>query len=103
MNLVENASAYLELFLAFSGVVAALAAFVRWGQKGLEKKILAEIEQATHQIQPHANGGKSLSDLHHKLDRFMDYQMAVNEKREKDIYLLKTAVVDLENETEGIA
>lgn len=102
MNVVDEASTYLELFLAFSGVVAALAAFVRWGQKGLERKILDQIQESTRPIHPNANGGRSLNDLHLKLDRFIDYQMAVNEKRDRDIGLLKQAVVDLENETEGI-
>lgn len=91
-------SDYLELFLAFSGVVAALAAFVRWGQKGLEKKISEQINEATSQIKRNANGGQSLKDLHDKVDCLVENQAAIK----RDVDLLKAAVVQLENNAEGI-
>lgn len=92
------AAEYLELFLAFCGVVAALAAFVRWGQKGLERKISEQIRDATSQIRKNANGGQSLKDLHDKVDCLVENQSLIRQ----DVDLLKAAVVQLENEAEGI-
>lgn len=94
----EVISQYLELFLAFCGVVAALAAFVRWGQKGLEKKISEQIKDATSQIQRNANGGQSLKDLHDKVDCLVENQALIK----RDVDLLKVAVVKLKNDAEGI-
>jgi hypothetical protein len=79
MNVVSE---YLELFLAFSGVVAALAAFVRWGQKGLEKKISAQIKEATRQIQPLANGGLSLSDVARGVRELRENQINIGDRLE---------------------
>ncbi len=99
---VDTVRTWVELFLAFAAAFAIFWRLGVWSNRRLEQRIIDVVTEATRQIQPHTNGGKSLSDLHHKIDAFMEYQMAVNEKREKDISLLKTAVVDLENETEGI-
>lgn len=89
---------YLELFLAFAGVIAALAAFVRWGNKGLEAKISEQIRESTEQIRKNANGGQSLKDLHDKVDMLVENQQAIK----ADVDLLKAAVVQLENDSEGI-
>lgn len=64
----------------FGGVLASLIIGLRW----LDKRIDAR----THQIQPETNGGKSLSDLHKKVDQFAEYQKAVNEAREQSIELI---------------
>ena len=56
---------------------------------GLGWWINQKIKEATYQIQPGSNGGKSLTDLHVKFDA-----MAV------DVRVLKKAVVQLEDDME---
>lgn len=48
-----------------------------------------KIKEATYQIQPNSNGGRSLADLHHKFDAMAN-----------DVKLLKKAVVQLEDDME---
>ena len=50
-----------------------------------------KIKEATYQIQPNSNGGKSLNDLHKKVDRIT-----------VDIELVKSAVVQLEDDMEQL-
>jgi hypothetical protein len=50
-----------------------------------------KIKEATYQIQPNTNGGKSLSDLHKKVDSLSD-----------DVKMLKKSVVHLEDEMEDL-
>jgi len=50
-----------------------------------------KIKEATYQIQPSTNGGKSLSDLHSKIDSLAD-----------DVRMLKRSVVNLEDEMEDL-
>ena len=50
-----------------------------------------KIKEATYQIQPNTNGGKSLSDLHKKVDSVID-----------DVRMLKKSVVHLEDEMEDL-
>jgi hypothetical protein len=50
-----------------------------------------KIKEATYQIQPNTNGGKSLSDLHSKVDSLAD-----------DVKMLKKSVVYLEDEMEDL-
>lgn len=50
-----------------------------------------KIKEATYQIQPNSNGGKSLTDLHHKVDALVD-----------DVKMLKKSVVHLEDEMEDL-
>lgn len=50
-----------------------------------------KIKEATYQIQPGTNGGKSLSDLHKKVDRIS-----------VDVELVKSAVVQLEDDMEQL-
>lgn len=53
-------------------IVGTLLAGATWLNKrwnrALERRITDAIAKATKPIQPDANGGKSLADLHHKLD-----------------------------------
>ena len=53
--------------------------------------INTKIKEATYQIQPNTNGGKSLSDLHGKVDSLAD-----------DVRMLKRSVVNLEDEMEDL-
>jgi|DEB0MinimDraft_6_1074348.scaffolds.fasta_scaffold09907_2 outer membrane murein-binding lipoprotein Lpp len=53
--------------------------------------INTKIKVATYQIQPTANGGKSLADLHVKVDRLV-----------LDVELVKSAVVQLEDDVEQL-
>jgi outer membrane murein-binding lipoprotein Lpp len=58
---------------------------------GLGWWINQKIKEATYQIQPNSNGGKSLADLHNKFDVMAD-----------DVKLLKKAVVQLEDDMEDM-
>lgn len=53
--------------------------------------IKQKIREFTYQIQPTANGGKSLADLHKKVDAMRD-----------DVDLLKKAVLQLESDVEEL-
>ena len=53
--------------------------------------INTKIKAATHQIQPNTNGGKSLTDLHKKIDRLSN-----------DVDLIKSAVLQLEDDVEKL-
>lgn len=50
-----------------------------------------KIKEATYQIQPNTNGGKSLSDLHSKVDSLAD-----------DVKILKKSVIQLEDDMEDL-
>ena len=50
-----------------------------------------KIKEATYQIQPNTNGGKSLSDLHSKVDSLVD-----------DVKILKKSVIQLEDDMEDL-
>lgn len=68
MESILPAHEYLELVLSAIGIVVALYGFIRWSTKKLEAKIV----EVTRPIQPGENGGKSLDDLHVKVDRVLD-------------------------------
>lgn len=53
--------------------------------------INTKIKEATYQIQPNTNGGKSLSDLHSKIDSLAD-----------DVKILKKSVIQLEDDMEDL-
>lgn len=75
----------LQIFLGVSAAILVMTGFFRWANRTLESRIVKEIKESTYQIQPHANGGKSLSDLHSKIDCLM-----------RDVGLLKTSMLRLE-------
>lgn len=50
-----------------------------------------KIKAATYQIQPNSNGGKSLGDLHKKVDGLVT-----------DVALLKSAVLQIEDDIEEL-
>lgn len=58
---------------------------------GLGWWIGVKIKDATYQIQPGTNGGKSLSDLHKKIDSLSC-----------DVDLIKSAVLQLEDDMEQL-
>jgi sensor domain CHASE-containing protein len=84
---VDVANAWLDLILATGAVIVLVIGVHRWANKKLETRIVQTIKDATYQIQPNSNGGKSLSDLHKKVDGICT-----------DIVLLKNAVVQLETD-----
>ena len=53
--------------------------------------INTKIKAATYQIQPNSNGGKSLTDLHKKVDGLVT-----------DVDLIKSAVLQLEDDVEKL-
>ena len=58
---------------------------------GLGWWIKVKIRDATYQIQPDANGGKSLADLHKKIDALV-----------LDVHMLKSAVLQIEDDIEEL-
>lgn len=59
----DDVAKYLNLFLAIAASIAAVGAFIRWGQKSLKREILEQIIDSTSQIKTDANGGQSLNDV----------------------------------------
>jgi len=78
---------WIGLFLSIAAAVTVVYGLLRWFDRKLESRIVKEIRDATYQIQPSTNGGSSLSDLHKKVDGLC-----------YDVGLLRTAVVQLEND-----
>ena len=77
----------IQIFLAVAAAIVVVGGFMRWANQQLERRIVKEIKDSTHQIQPGTNGGASLSDLHSKIDCLL-----------KDVGMLKSSVLRLENE-----
>lgn len=88
---VRDANAWFDLVLAVLAVLAVVLGVLRWANRAFEKRIVEEIRAATYQIQPNSNGGKSLSDLHVKVDQLAD-----------DVLLLKRAVIQIEDDIEDL-
>ena len=65
-------------------IVGILLAALGWFVK-------QKIREFTYQIQPTANGGKSLADLHKKVDALVD-----------DVTILKKAVIQIEDDIEDM-
>lgn len=82
---------WFDLFLAVASAVVVVGGLFRWLNRKLEIRIIQEIHEATKQVRTNANGGQSLNDLHKKVDALCD-----------DVALLKSAVVQLEDEVEGL-
>ena len=78
MSPVETAG----LVLTCLTIVGILLASLGWW-------INQKIKEATYQIQPGSNGGKSLTDLHYKFDAIA-----------KDVKALKESVIQLEDDVE---
>lgn len=64
-DLVAALQDYVPLVIAFGTIIGGLVAFYVWSQRKLRALIIA----TTQPIQPHANGGLSMTDLHGKVDR----------------------------------
>lgn len=74
MSLAEyttpDALAALQDWWPFALVLfAILAWFVRREVKSFKAEVIASVTQRTEPIQPQANGGRSLADLHVKVDQ----------------------------------
>lgn len=68
----------LIAILGFVGIiVAAIAAVWRWIA---EPRIAKQIAENTKTIQPDANGGKSLPDLHWKVDLLVSRQQDISDR-----------------------
>lgn len=87
----DSAQTWLDLMVAVIAVLVPTTMFLRWLNRAFEKRIVKEIREATYQIQPTSNGGKSLNDLHKKVDSLAT-----------DVGLLKKAVLDIEDELEDM-
>lgn len=78
---------FFQIFLAVSASIVVVVGFFRWADRTLEGRIVREMQEMTHQIQPRTNGGYSLSDLHLKMDGVIE-----------DLSILKSAVLRLESD-----
>jgi hypothetical protein len=81
----------IQIFLGVAAAIVVVGGFMRWADRKLEGRIVKEIKDSTYQIQPGTNGGASLSDLHSKIDCLL-----------KDVGMLKSAVLRLENEVASL-
>ena len=103
---------WLLFFIAVSTVIGL---FARWIAKGAKRRemnaqhqrdeMVALIKEVTYQIQPKSNGGLSLSDLHGKVDTIAGQVEVLVERQEQvvtEVSLLKSAVLQLEDDVEGI-
>lgn len=111
---MEQISWVSDLEVILTGVatailVAASIAWYRTYRKGTEQvqyeAITKVIEDYTKQIQPGANGGLSLTDLHIKFDAMFERQSKIIDDvytLRQDVSTLKEAVVIIENDLEGI-
>lgn len=73
-------------------VVGAAAGLSRWWLKQLRSTIHEEVEEYTKEIQPTANGGRSLPDVARKVDKLeysVDELKSEGKKLEKSIDELK--------------
>lgn len=77
IEVADQVTQWGELFLVIAGVLSTLYAFLRFSNRQLEGKIIEEIKNATRQIHPESNGGRSLNDLHHKIDEVRERVTAV--------------------------
>lgn len=100
---------YIDLFLAMAAAVVVVATFIRWSSKKrdehvaqeareFEERVLDAIEKSTKQIRTDGNGGQSLNDLHLKVDGLLENQQSLL----KDVELLKSAVLQLEDDMDGM-
>ena len=90
-SVADELNLYIDLIIGSAAVVGIAIAVVKWGDRRLEKRIVQEIKEATYQIQPTANGGRSLADLHKKVDRLV-----------VDVDLVKSSLVALEDDVEQL-
>jgi hypothetical protein len=82
-------TAWLALFLAITGVITVVATFFARAARARERiatekrdEMIELIKETTKQIQPGANGGQSLTDLHNKVDRIERKYEAAHEHDE---------------------
>lgn len=93
---------WAELVLAIAAVGGLLYKFLRNGQNRMERNILEHLGEATKQIQPDQNGGRSLTDANRKLDAFRDDLYRFRDEVKDDINQIKRAVIQLEDDVEVI-
>lgn len=86
MDIPSAANPWLDFFVKVGAALVAAATLLRsWRgrrarlQQESEDRIKDAIMRATRPIQPDANGGKSLADLHEKIDKVMDRQTLIQQ------------------------
>lgn len=63
-------TAWFALFIAIATTVSLIVAAVIRVNRNFEQRVTYLIKEVTQSIQPGANGGLSMTDLHTKMDRF---------------------------------
>lgn len=91
MQWLDHYQGIADSIIVTAAVIGVFLGLTRWLIRRLESKIVGEIKKATYQIQPGANGGKSLSDLHQKVDLLADA-----------LGVVRDAVVQLEDDFEQL-
>lgn len=70
---------WLLLALAIGGLISMLYGIIVKANRAQERRIQRMIDVATRPIQPEANGGYSMSDLHTKVDELsVDLRRHIN-------------------------
>lgn len=96
VDILDDYQAAFDLIIAIAAVIAIVVSTVKFLDRSLEKKIIKEIREATTQIQPNANGGKSLTDLHKKVDALADAVCELKNGHEKLEHELRKVEEEME-------
>ncbi len=91
MDWLSNYHSFANAVVTTFAIVAGVYAASRYLNRKLETKILSEVKDATREIQPNTNGGKSLADLHKKVDDLGE-----------EVRVMRAAVVQLEDEVDQL-
>lgn len=95
---IINTSIYLEFVLTVAAVIGVIIGVIRYGNKKLEQKISEEIKEATLPIHPKSNGGRSLGDLHDKVNHL---QACVNDMA-SDLKKIKEEQITMKEDIEEV-
>lgn len=97
---------YLAVIIAAGTVVGGLVATLAYGQRRLRNLII----ETTQPIQPHSNGGLSMTDLHGKVDRLgtgvdvvTEQQQAISRTVENRFAQIRLALLAVNADRDAIA
>ncbi len=80
----EPITNWFLLILAIGGVVSLIVGAVIRVNRNFERRVSTLIKETTRPIQPASNGGLSLPDLHHKVDRIEQrYARIIEDQQEQ--------------------
>ena len=97
---IGDASAILLFFIA---LFTAIISVGRWWMRQLKLVIKKEINDATVQIQPHANGGLSLPDVARKVDKLEKTVDRIEKDNLETREIILQVLVDKEIKTKRVS